>query len=192
MKQLKKSYLDNYDLLIALITHLSVTKYKSRTPTKIARSLGLLADANRVNQVLNGFQEFFRRSNNIGQDTKEYFYTVHLRYALRRKNGEITESPPLDPSDISVMIQQVSEMVRLEQEKHLTEEEIKKNYENLILSINNQNELASKEFKIKAQELENSNKLTQRNSFLTLIVAIIATLTAILVPVIENLLKASE
>ena len=94
MRTLKKSYLENYDLLIALITHLSLTKYRSRTPSQIAKSLGLLDNKEQVQKSLDSFFEFFRKSNNKSQDSNENFYTVHARYALRRKVDNETISPP--------------------------------------------------------------------------------------------------
>lgn len=55
----------HFDTLIALVTHLSSTHYKSRTPAHIAKALGL--DAKEVLEVLQRFPGFFRRSRNQTQ-----------------------------------------------------------------------------------------------------------------------------
>lgn len=181
----KKSYIENYDILMALITHLSLTAHKSRTPTNIAHSLGIEDEKEKVFNVLNEFNEFFRRSNKKGENN-EHFYTVHVRYALRRTKEGGVISDPLDSNAVFSMIQQVAEMVRLEQEKNLTKEELKNEYNNLLLSIKSQNEKAEQEFKIRTLELENSNKSVQRSTTLTLIAAIVAAIATILVPLLEK------
>ena len=56
----KLKYSDHIDVLVALVTHLAATSYKSRTPGGLATSLGL--DPTKVKSALKGFRGLFRES----------------------------------------------------------------------------------------------------------------------------------
>lgn len=71
-------------MLVALVTHLAVTRYKSRTPKGLADSLSF--DHSEVDTVLTGFRGLFHESVKTHRDTGEKFYTLHLRYALRSQD----------------------------------------------------------------------------------------------------------
>lgn len=78
------SYSEHTELLTALVSYLALTRHKSRTPTGIARDLGL-SEAEVV-KVLDGFPGLFRKSKNTatrGSRKGQHFYTLHVRYAIR-------------------------------------------------------------------------------------------------------------
>ena len=110
----EQRFTEHFDTLIALVTHLSSTHFKSRTPTKISEALGL--DRAEVMKVLDLFPGFFRRSKNQSQEDAEYFYTVHLRYA-RRKQADSSES--LSPEELSSLFNLITQMTTHEHESSL-------------------------------------------------------------------------
>lgn len=114
----EQRFKEHFDTLIALVTHLSSTHLKSRTPSNIAKSLGL--DPAEVLKVLQLFPGFFRRSKD--QEGGEYYYTVHLRYA-RRKQGDPSES--LSPEELSSLFDLITQMTSHEHESSLLSVEIK-------------------------------------------------------------------
>ena len=123
-------YTDNFDNLVALITHLSSTAYKSRTPPNIAKDLSL--DASGIVKVLEGFPAFFRKSRNTDENG-EHFFTVHLRYARRQqddRDGEI--SKPLEPEELSSLFELVIHMVEQEQETSRLYLDLQGRYKNLF------------------------------------------------------------
>lgn len=113
-----QAYTKHFDTLVALVTHLSNTQYISRTPTGIADALGL--ERARVQEVLDRFSGFFRRSRNKHQ-SGEHYYTVHLRHARRSfDNNRDIDSAPLRPEEtqalfslITIMVAQENETARL-------------------------------------------------------------------------------
>ncbi len=115
-----------FDTLVALVTHLSSTAYKSRTPTNIASALGL--DGNEVREVLRMFPGFFRRSKNEGAEG-EHFYTVHLRYARRSVDGET--SRPLTPEELSALLNLITHMTTQEHEASLLYVEMKEGHKGI-------------------------------------------------------------
>ena len=118
-------YTENFDLLVALITHLSSTSYKSRTPSNVARALEFKhAD---VERVLASFPAFFRKSKRTKDG--EHYYTVHLRYARReRENEEGGESQPLEPPELTALIDLVLHMTAQEQENSRQQIELQARY----------------------------------------------------------------
>lgn len=111
-------YTKHFDTLVALVTHLSNTQYISRTPRGIADALGFKRAE--VQEVLDRFPGFFRRSRNK-HASGEHYYTVHLRHARRSFDGnrEI-DSAPVRPEEtqalfslISIMVAQENETARL-------------------------------------------------------------------------------
>lgn len=53
-------YVDHQDLLLALVTYFSATRWKSRTPTLLARDLAL--DRDEITRTLTSFRGLFRES----------------------------------------------------------------------------------------------------------------------------------
>ena len=125
-------YTDNFDNLVALITHLSSTSFKSRTPSNIAKDLSL--DSGEVLSVLEAFPAFFRKSKNKSTD-QEHYFTVHLRYARRKQENEDGEkSKPLEPEELGSLIDLVTHMVAQEQETSRLYLDLKERYRNLFWS----------------------------------------------------------
>ena len=111
---MNQRYTDNFDNLVALITHLSSTIHKSRTPTNIASDLSL--ESSDVKRVLESFPAFFRKSIRTSS-SNEHFFTVHLRFARRKQEIEDDEdSQPLEAGELSALIDLVTHMVSQEQE----------------------------------------------------------------------------
>ncbi len=103
----KLKYSDHLDMLVALVTHLSATRFKSRTPNRLANSLGL--DQGEVTRVLTGFRGLFRESRTTDSKTGEKFYTLHLRYALRSQDAgdegsEDVSREPLPGDQLTALI----------------------------------------------------------------------------------------
>lgn len=111
------NFTEDYHFLVALISHLSATRHKNRTPREIAGSLAM--DHREIERILIDYPSFFRQSKNVSPHTKEKLFTVHLRYALRRKE-EVSNNydEPLDTDSISLMLNLIAEMVRHEREEH--------------------------------------------------------------------------
>jgi hypothetical protein len=79
-----RRYSDHLDTLLALITYLALTQWRSRTPNALAMELFLPED--QITSVLNGFPGIFRKNPELhptavgGQPS----YTLYGRYARRR------------------------------------------------------------------------------------------------------------
>ncbi len=123
------SYTDNFDTLVALITHLASTAYKSRTPPNIAEALSLQLDS--VRNTLDQFPGFFRKSSDTTK-SGEHYYTVHLRYARRKQErADGVESQPLDTDELVSLVNLVTHMVAQEQENSRLGVELAARYDNL-------------------------------------------------------------
>lgn len=79
-------YSNDLDILIALITYLAFSQYKSMRPSKLAERLAL--ELAPVRKVLDSYKGIFRKSFNTQGETGEHYYTLHMRYALRYDEGE--------------------------------------------------------------------------------------------------------
>ncbi|MET8860724.1 hypothetical protein [Streptomyces sp. NPDC004579] len=83
----RSRYDEHLDLLIALITYMALTRWRSRSPNGLASDLGL--PESDVKRTLDEFPGLFRKSANIyvtavgGQNS----YTLHARFARRRPRG---------------------------------------------------------------------------------------------------------
>lgn len=75
------SYSEDLEPITALVTHLAMMKYRSRTPSRLAKSLGFSNDV--LEGVLNAHPGLFRRSLRKSPKYGEHFYTLQLRYARR-------------------------------------------------------------------------------------------------------------
>ncbi|MHC4160235.1 MAG: hypothetical protein ACYSSO_14275 [Planctomycetota bacterium] len=126
-------YTNNFDLLVAVVTHLGATHKASRTPTFIARKLGFEKD--NVVDVLGRFPGFFRKSRRTSKNDKslgDHFYTLHLRYSRRKLDKEDEgESQPLSTEEIGMLVNLIARMVEQEQENSRTMQELKQSYKNL-------------------------------------------------------------
>ena len=113
-----KRYSDHLETLIALVTNLAMTRYKSRTPGALAKYLAL--DYDEVLYVLRNFKGLFRESITV-TDNGERYYTLQLRYARRWLEDETPEDDnselrePLEADYLSTLLSFISEMVANEQ-----------------------------------------------------------------------------
>jgi len=115
-KMLSVSFTEDFHYLTALIQHLGAhEKWNSRTPRNISDSLGL--DFQVVEKVLGGYPSFFRRSKNLSSQ-KEPLYTLHLRYARRKKNQDTgqREAAPVNSSELTMLMDLVTKMINIEAE----------------------------------------------------------------------------
>jgi hypothetical protein len=119
----KMKYSDHFDTIIALISHLSMCKYDSRTLPNLSKDIGI--NNNEVEKVVNGFPGIFRKSINVSRSGEAY-YTLQMRYARRWRGmideDEINEDPKAEESPfvedeyISLLFEFVTNMVNQEKE----------------------------------------------------------------------------
>jgi len=119
------SYSDNLETLVALVTHLAMTKFRSRTPGNLAKYLGLKEA--KVLDVLETFKGLFRKSI-TKLDDGQHYYTLQLRYARRwlqeddkrhvdydSETDEPDPREPLEPEHLSALLSFITDMVEQEQ-----------------------------------------------------------------------------
>jgi len=110
-------YSENLDTHVALISYLATMKNLSRSPTMIARTLGM--DTDKVLFALDHGKALFRKSRAVSSGSGEHFYTLHTRYGLRSQgeqdDGEDIARAPLTPEQISPMLDFV---VRMAEQEH--------------------------------------------------------------------------
>lgn len=131
----KVSFMDDFHYLTALIQHLGAhEKWNSRTPRNIADSLGM--DMAEVERVLRAYPAFFRRSQNLSTQGEPLFM-IHLRYARRRRNAEddSRESPPVEPAELSMMLDLVTKMIAVEEQGRRLSVDMKHNSLKLWIAI---------------------------------------------------------
>ncbi|WP_406270832.1 hypothetical protein OHT93_19585 [Streptomyces sp. NBC_00191] len=84
------------DILIALITYMALTRWRSRSPNGLAKDLGLSEEA--VTRTLDEFPGIFRKSANFYPTDAgpQNSYTLHARFARRRPRGvdAASQQPP--------------------------------------------------------------------------------------------------
>jgi hypothetical protein len=124
----KPKYGEYLDTLVALVTHLAATRYKSRTPHGIATSLSL--DHDEVQTVLKGFRGLFHESAEADRKTGEKYYTVHLRYALRsqddgKEGDEELAREPLPGDQLIALIDFIRHSAEQERFEETTRQELK-------------------------------------------------------------------
>jgi hypothetical protein len=112
MATLGQPYTGNFDTLVALVTYLASTEFRSRTIPPMAMDLGL--DPEEVKAVLQKFTGFFRKSRNA--EGGEHSYTLHLRFARRRLEGGVISSDTLKPEEFATLLELISKMVANENE----------------------------------------------------------------------------
>jgi hypothetical protein len=80
-------YYTHLDILLALITYMALTRWRSRSPNGLARDLGL--DEAKIVTALDSFPGLFRKSTELHSTTAgpQPSYTLHARYAQRRPKG---------------------------------------------------------------------------------------------------------
>jgi hypothetical protein len=113
MTTLGQPYTENFNTLVALVTYLASTEFKSRTIPPMARELGL--DLEEASAVLQKFTGFFRKSIYV-DERGEHSYTLHLRFARRRLEDKVVSSDPLKPEELTTLLDLISKMVANENE----------------------------------------------------------------------------
>jgi hypothetical protein len=104
MKQIVK-YSDHQETLIALVTHLAMTDYSSRTPTHLSKALSI--DAEEIRIVLEKYKSLFRRSLRKSPDSGDFYYSLQIRYAkqwLIESEPEESKKPPLEPEYLTKLL----------------------------------------------------------------------------------------
>ncbi len=101
---MKTTYSKDIDILIALISYLALSKYKSMRPSRLAERLSL--DKENVERVLELYKGIFRKSNRIFESTEEHYYTLHMRYALRwmDEDEDDGDTPQLPPEHVNTLL----------------------------------------------------------------------------------------
>jgi hypothetical protein len=98
-----RRYSDHLDMLLALISYLALTQWRSRSPNALAAELFLPEE--RIVSVPDGFPGLFRKNPGLhptavgGQPS----YTLHARYA-RRRPREINSAVPGLPKAASELV----------------------------------------------------------------------------------------
>ena len=80
----ERSYSNHLDNLIALITYLGLTRWRSRSANGLSRDLGL--DERSITSTLDAYPGLFRKSRDVYSTDagRQHSYTLHARYAQRR------------------------------------------------------------------------------------------------------------
>jgi len=118
MMTFKKEYTAHLDTIVALVTNLAMTKWQSRTPTILAKELGL--DHDEVADVLRNFKGLFRESYGKA-DYGEPYYWLQLRWARKhleeagKSDEDVGLKEPLEPEYLSALLNFVLTMVEQEQ-----------------------------------------------------------------------------
>lgn len=105
---MQPNYTKNYEVLMAVITHLAVNKWPARQPKGIAKDLSI-EDVDSVRAVLKAFKGLFRESKGVSKDHGEPLYSLHLRHSRFVVADAEQERPPLDPEDMFSLLRLVSE-----------------------------------------------------------------------------------
>ena len=95
MMNTDRRYSDDLDMLLALITYLALTQWRSRSPNALATELCLPED--QVTSVLDGYPGLFRKNPELHPTSGggQASYTLHARYARRRPREMDSAVPPL-------------------------------------------------------------------------------------------------
>lgn len=101
---MKKNYSKDIDILIALISYLALSKYKSMRPSRLSERLSLNRED--VERTLELYKGIFRKSNKVSESTKEHYFTLHMRYALRWTYEEEydDDTPQLPPEYVNTIL----------------------------------------------------------------------------------------
>ncbi|MBT5874566.1 MAG: hypothetical protein HOH43_14195 [Candidatus Latescibacteria bacterium] len=175
-------YKDDQEIIAALISHLGLVKYKSRTPPPIARAIGVGEED--VTRVLHGYPGIFRKSNRKKADTEEHYYTLQIRYAIRadqyKKNYTSAEGTPLDVDHVMRLLEYVSHHASREQELHLTQNQLQQERELTHRDRELTREMMKQDLDIAKASVESANKASSKAYKAAFLAAVAAVATAIL------------
>ena len=85
------SYKSDYKPLFAIISFLATTSFKSGTHKGIASQTSL--EESLVKRILSEYKEFFVQIPYKGEQKANPYFTLHLRYGLRRNETEENVKP---------------------------------------------------------------------------------------------------
>ena len=85
------NYKEDYKSLMAVISFLATTSFKSGTHKGIAEHTSL--EPNTVKRVLEDYKEFFVQVPYKGKPKRDPYFTLHLRFGLRRNENSDNVSP---------------------------------------------------------------------------------------------------
>ncbi|MBT1120890.1 hypothetical protein ACYCFL_19450 [Stutzerimonas nitrititolerans] len=106
----KPRYSDNLETLIALVTHLAMTDWATRSPPNLAKALSI--DQSEIERVLESFKGLFRKSKNTSKKTGAHFYALQLRHARQwlqdDEENEESKRPPLEQEYLSMLLDFIS------------------------------------------------------------------------------------
>ena len=87
------AYSTDQNKLIAIISHLATTSYRSGTIKGISKRTGF--EEKEVKKLLSEYKEFFVQVPFQSSDKEDNnpYYTLHLRYGLRRNDDEQDQAP---------------------------------------------------------------------------------------------------
>jgi hypothetical protein len=101
-------YSDHLDAIVALITHLSYSKFPERTVPNLAKALSI--DEAEITYTLDNFKALFRKSKIVSAKTGAHFYALQLRYARQWleeaavEESEDEQKPPLDAPSVNALL----------------------------------------------------------------------------------------
>lgn len=116
-KESNQPYSEYSETILALVTNLAMTKYKSRTPKVLAKDLALKHPE--VAYVLKTFKGLFRESKGKSKYGENYYW-LQLRYArwwLEDNENQDDPEPkePLEAEYLNTLLTYISGMVEQEQ-----------------------------------------------------------------------------
>lgn len=174
-----RPFTDNFNLLIALITNLSLNpNLESRTPTELANEL--VFDPAAVKSVLQNFPCFFRQSRRLHSATKEHYFEVHARYAHRVAAAPGTSrllTPPLRSEELASMFDLITGMVKNESELLDLQQRTEASLADLQLKtsdLQQRTEASLADLQLKTSDLQQRARTFRWQMFATLAAAIIA------------------
>lgn len=129
-----KKYSSYFDTLVALVSHMALMDYLSRTPSSLAKFLSL--DFAEVEFVLKNFRGLFRESINSVKvsDKEEKYYCLQIRYAIRstQEDGIEVRTAQLKAEYLTSLLEFISKMVDIEK---AGERQISSNWITFIASV---------------------------------------------------------
>ncbi|WP_133510668.1 hypothetical protein [Candidatus Thiosymbion oneisti] len=173
-------YSNHQDSLIALVSHLGLTKHKSRTPLFISKNTGIPED--KVRKILAEFPGLFRKSRNISSKN-ENFYTLQIRYALRGsqydEDTKEEEGTPLEITHIVSLLDFISNQAHQEQNINIANVQLEQTKELFLKELQLNKESMSQELTIAKSQINNSKRAS-------IIAAVAAIISAIISAVVAN------
>ena len=181
-------YSESQDCLTALVSHLALTAYKSRTPPYIADNISIPEED--VRRVLDGFPGIFRKSKTTSS-ANEHFYTLQIRYALRGKQyddktGEDVGTP-LEIGHVISLLEFIAGQAHQEQDVSVADSQLQQT-----------KELTQKELQLTKKSMEQQLSVANAQithgknaAILSFAASVLAAIAAIVAAIIAASIKCS-